>query len=211
MTRDNCKKYIVLTYQEFYRQVTLNSDFKFEFDKLGRKEKVIDGYIDFIDNKYNLKSIGLEFIVNYFESGFNLWYDRKDLKYGVNSIQIEWIIGKKAIERYEKIRDKDNKYFRKFRQIRKDISLNILGKLKLQIQVDSGAIKTILDTVNEFEEKEKERYFNTEEGLMWCQSNTTMYNSNSKLCTSCSYRLRCKDMLRENMPNLYKRRGYEKI
>ena len=209
MIRQECFQLTINIYQEFYRQITLNQDYVFVLDKLGRREKVINKFIDYVDSKYDLKSIGLDFLINFFESGFNLYYDSKHLKYGTSSIQIEWIIGTKAIQRYEKIRDIDNKYYRKSRKIRKEITLRIVDKFKSTSISNLTAVNELLTSGDiSFYETEKKRFFNTPEGLLWCTSNTTLYNHKSKLCEECCNRNKCKEILKENYYKLYIRRGY---
>lgn len=209
MIRQEAFNFTVLIFQEYYRQVTLNQDYVFELDKLGRREKCIDKFIDHIDKKYNLHSIGMDFLINFIESGFNLYFDAKHLKYGVKSIQIEWIIGSKAIERYEKIRHIDNKYFRKLRKIRKDIRLKIDDKFRKFSITNVKAIKSLLTDGNiDFYEAEKQRYYDTNEGLLWCMTNTTLFNHKSRLCAVCTNRNKCKQILKENYPKLYTIRGY---
>lgn len=210
MTREEAFNFTGLVFQEYYRQVTLNQDFVFELDKTGKREKLINRFIDYVDTKYDLKSVGMDFLINFIESGFNLYFDAKHLKYGTKSIQIEWIIGSKAIERYEKIRDKDNKYFRKFRKIRKDITLRISDKFKSASITNVKAINELLISGTlDFYESEKAKFYNTSEGLLWCMMNTTLYNHKSKLCSVCSNRNKCKQILKENYPKLYTIRGYE--
>jgi hypothetical protein len=211
MVREEAFNLTALIYQEYYRQVTLNQDYVFELDEAGKKKKVINKFLDFVDEKYSLKSIGLEYLVNFIESGFNLYFDAKHLKYGVRSIQIEWIIGSKAIERYEKIKDIDNKYFRKNRKIRQDIKLRVLDKFKHSSLPNRQAIKQLLTDGNvEFYEAEKQRFYDTAEGLAWCMLNTTLYNHKSSLCEACTNRNKCKQILGENYPKLYQLRGYGK-
>jgi hypothetical protein len=209
MVRQEAFNYTALIFQEYYRQVTLNHDYVFELDETGRREKVIHKFLDYVDKKYSLSSTGLDFLINFIESGFNLYFDATHLKYGVKSIQIEWIIGSKAIERYEKIRHVDNKYFRKRRKIRQDIRLRITDKFKATTIASQKAMSELLTSGNvEFYEAEKQRYYNTGEGLAWCMINTTLYNHKSALCAACTNRNKCKQILLENYPNLYRKRGY---
>lgn len=211
MVREEAFNLTALIFQEYYRQVTLNQDYVFDLDAAGRRKKVINKFLDFLDKKYGLSSIGLDYLVNFIESGFNLYFDAKHLKYGVKSIQIEWIIGAKAIERYERIKDIDNKYFRRHRKIRQDIRLRVLDKFKNSTVSTRKAMKELLTDGNvEFYELEKQRFYNTSEGLAWCMMNTTLYNHKSSICEACTNRNKCKEVLRENYPNLYQLRGYGK-
>lgn len=209
MTRQECFNLTINIYQEYYRHVTLNHDYVFELDKLGRREKIINRFLDYVDKKYDLKSVGIDFLVNYIECGFNLYFDATHLKFGVKSIQIEWIIGMTAVVRYEKIRDIDNKFFRGRRKINKDLSLRIVDKFKSLSTTNTKAINELLTSGDiEFYESAKKKLYGTPEGLLWCTMNTTLYNHKSKLCIECANRTKCKTILRDNFPKLYKLRGY---
>lgn len=205
MTKEQCEELSKQIHQEFYREVTLNDDFVLNLSKVDKL--ALGNFVIHLDTNYGLGKITSEFLVNWFESGWNFWFDHENLKYGVESIQLSWIVGKKAIERYEKIKDIDNKYFRFNRKIRADVGVKVLNKFKIRKNRDQ--INDLLLNVDSFKEQEKKKFYNTKHGLLWCVINTTLYNHNSRLCSLCINKQSCKKTLKENYPNLYKRRGYK--
>jgi len=207
MNRERCEIISQQIHQEFYRQVTLNEDYKLVPSRVDIL--ALRGFLDYLDTSYGLDKITIEYLVNWFESGWNFWYDHKSLKYGTGSIQLSWIVGKKAIERYEKIKDKDDKFFRFNRKIRQDVGVSVLKQFK--VAKNKREVDSLLLNLNEEEEQNKKKYHNKEEGQMWCAVTTTLYNHKSNLCRLCIGKNNCKSMLMTNMPNLYRKRGYETL
>jgi hypothetical protein len=61
-----------------------------------------------------------------------------------------------------------------------------------------------LDKTTKFEEKEKERFFNTLKGFLYCIENTTLYNKRSNFCEECKFKKYCKKKLKDEYRVLYR-------
>lgn len=203
MTREEACGATKVIYQEFRRAVSLNEDYVFQPTR--NDESTLNKFLDYLDSKYDLSSLGIEYLVNWIESGFNHWFDMST-RFGVGEIMFNWIFGAKAIDRYEGIRVQDRKWHRFKRKIRREVGINILSKFR-KIKIED--LDEFLLGTNELEEANKKKFYNTVEGLIWCRANTTLYNHSSELCLFCSNKNDCKILLKEQLPNLYKKRGYK--
>ena len=47
-------------------------------------------------------------------------------------------------------------------------------------------------------------------GFVFCVGNTTMYNHKSALCGTCKNITKCKEVLKQEYPKVFKIRGYER-
>jgi len=63
-----------------------------------------------------------------------------------------------------------------------------------------------LEDTNKTEELQKERFYNSTTGLLWCSENTTMYHPKSKLCVECEMQADCKEIQASQYPTIYKQR-----
>ena len=90
----------------------------------------------------------------------------------------------------------------------------ILTQLKKDYKVQrkkggSQRLSSLLTKVRPIEEKFKSEYLNSPRGLLWCKANTTLFLHKSPSCAICDFKDECKEILRVNMPNVYKLRGYK--
>lgn len=219
MNRIELRNSIILTYEEYMKAVTTDTGFKLKMNS--KIDSTINGFIDWIDIELSTKlmkkgslRVNYEFLVKYFDYTFNYWlwkYDEDPIsmsKYGLKSIQLNWCIGSAARLRFKKNSEKVE-FLRKDRQLRK-AGVEILKKLQSKTEEQKEAFRhTFLSGSNVLEEEEKELAYNTPEGLLNCISNTTLYNPKSKLCQGCNLRMRCKEILKVQIPNIYKFRFNE--
>jgi len=201
--RNELRIKIVSIYQDFYRSVTLNTDYNLPDNKLNRI--AIDNFLSYLENNYET-SIGLDWLIDFIELSFHWWYKReKSLKYGLQSIKLTWIIGKPSIERYENLkRDKAYaaSYFRS--KMRLEIGARVRDKYR---KINSNKVfLNLIHKDNEFEESHKRKLYGKPEGLLWCLANTTLFRESSSLCVSCVNRTRCIDLLQKEYPNIHKAR-----
>lgn len=202
---------VIKVYEYFYREVTGFQDY--EFTPSSSDENSITPFLEYAKEQCN-GDIGVDFILNFFESGFNYWVEeRKDTfkhsRYGMGSIKLSWIIGKKAIERYEKIKLKDNTSWPRFkRYIRRVVGTDVLAKFGIDRDAEVNKSGSFLLELRPVEENQKALYHNEEDGFAQCVTMTTLYNHKSKHCMLCKFSTDCKEMLRETYPKLYKNRGY---
>jgi len=214
MTRVEIERCIVISFEEYTKSVTLDQDFSIRITK--STKSMISNFINWVDeyhtikgNKSGLNHVSYEFIVKYFDFQYSYWIWKYNedpsrySRYGFKSIQINWIIGKTGIKRFEK-NSKKVEFLRSKREIR-GTGDDLLKRFKEFDSSNLKAIKkTFLSGTNENEEFEKGLFYNTNEGLINCISETTLYNPKSKLCELCNIRMRCKEILKTNIPNLYK-------
>lgn len=190
----NHKQAIVDLYELFYKKFTGKKRFKLDL-KRKNQEKTIDNFINKLDQNYSIASIGIDFLVRYFLFQFYYWKG-KDIK---RNIQIEWIIGKKALERF-----KVNGFNEKF-----EYFINKENTIDFSPVYHKFAQQYYQPNFNEESKKEraeKLRFFNTQDGLANCLENTSLYNPDSDICIECKFKEDCKELLRENYYKLYKMR-----
>ncbi len=206
MTREECSEVVSIVYQEYYRQITLNSDYVLPKNLMN--DRALNSFCDYIDKSVGLKRVGLDWIIEFVELSFHWWYKSNHLKFGLSSIKLNWIIGKNSIERFDKVKNKHYilTFFKK--EIRVKVGLSVRNKLKLKSSTILEANRNWLLELSEDEENFKKQFYNKPEGLLWCVSNTTLFNHKSELCQKCNNRSRCKEILKKNMPRLFKLRGY---
>jgi len=218
MTEQEVERKSYTIYQEFYRQICLWDDWVFEPQKVLNVKSLMKNYTEWLNERFKMPNskaglhrVDVEFLVKVFSYGFNYWVWRieenpKKYAYGIDGIKFNWIIGKEALKRF----DRNEETFDKMswaRNIKKAYN-TVLYDIKKTGTDNARAFVDLYIKVNESEELEKDMFHNTTEGLIWCKANTTLFNHKSKLCTGCNNRTRCKDLLKEYYPVLYKQRGY---
>lgn len=189
---------VIDTFKFYYSKVSNISNYVFK--NSDSRIKVINDFI--IEFKNITKSTFLQEIIlnSYFDYQFNYWYKR-NTKYGKGiGIQIEWIIGKKALNRWIK---EDKKYLNY--KIRKNLKTDVNLNKKTKVSKNLKNFTKIVD----HEEIQKQKYLNTEFGLEMCILFTTLYNHKSNNCLKCANSDKCKMYLKKHLFNVYKLRGYE--
>lgn len=184
-------------YEAFYRKVYGNS--KYIFDPTEKMQKCISTFIELLDKKYKIESIGATFLSSYFIFQFGYWTEL-DLKVYNERITIPFIVGKKAFERWINRKQEFDwqLYNSNFLKIYKVNINEIIQKFK---EEDTSIL-------NRSEEKEKKRFYNTDRGALHCITNTTLYNHQSSLCLVCKNKNDCKTLLIDNYYQLALNRGY---
>lgn len=191
---------IYYLYQLFYRRFYGNE--KYIFNPSQNMQSHISKFIELIDKKYQLDSIGLNFLITYFIFQFEYWskLDIKERTDWSDRIQLNWIIGEKAFDRWIK---RDSAF---------DYQLYI-SDFCLKYKIRRSEIKDFFkeedDTfLNKAEEIEKARFHNEEKGLVNCLTSTTLFYHRSPLCVSCKEKIDCKKLLKVNYEQIYLVRGY---
>lgn len=186
-------KMIVNLYLELYVKVSMNENYVLNYS--ASQETMIYNFIDY----FGAMKITKDFLRAYFEFQFNYTY--KFEKFGKGKVMLNWVIGKKAIERWK---DRDKFKFK----------YHILYGIKKHINISNKNPASIgwLDKLAKglpHEDDQRAKHLNTNKGVLWCYSNTTMYNHRSDYCVMCKFSDICKLTLAEENPKLYKLRGYE--
>jgi len=209
MTREECGLFIRKVFEDFYRGVTLYDDYVLTDNAANRG--YVEGMVKYIEKTYGLQRIDVHWIINYMEFSFEWWYKndfwRQSRGRGF-SIQLHWIIGKKAIQRHESFKGKTWRASVMRDKLRRDVGLSIRNKYG-RVNLDAvEANRQWLVVGTDGEEEFKKQFHNLPEGLLWCRANTTLYNHKSPSCASCSSRRICYTLLQKEYPKLYELRGY---
>lgn len=192
---------VVDTYKFYYEKVSKVNNFVFKMTDT--RAVMITNFIkDFKElNKTNiLQEVALK---RFFDFQFNHWY-RRDGKFGKGiSIQIEWIIGKQAVERWKNVNKKHIDFV-----VRKNLKADNDFKDK---NIKKENWDNILINPQLYEESLKARNLNKNFGMESCMLVTNMYNHKSSNCKVCKFASECKNMLEVLYPKIYKIRGYGKV
>lgn len=187
---------LIKYYQYFYKKKYKNE--KYEFKPSDKTIKQLDKYLISLKKNYNLQSLGENFLWNYFIFQFNYW-EGCDIASFSKRIVPSYIIGDKAIERWL---ERDQQYdwlFDKCEFISNyGLSKNDLKIAKIHIYKGNHEINIKL------------KYFNTTNGFDLCLTMTTLFNDKHLCCLECKFKKQCKEILKENYPKIYDKRGYNK-
>lgn len=190
---------VVDTYNFFYKNI--NKKESVVLKMFPTRIKNIENFIIKFREVTQTKIIQKDILEQFVEWNFNYWFDMKNSKYGNKGIQIEWIISNASMERWKAANPTKINYILG-KNIRKKITYEKKAGLKENWDLQ-------LLELNPLEEIEKERFFNTQKGFLNCSVFTTHYNHKSSNCLRCDFAESCKKLLKENLPKLYKKRGYE--
>ncbi len=208
------KSDIIAAYEFCYRKKYGNE--KYIFKPTETANKKIDQFFNTLDNQSYNKSIGIDWLCNYFlfhfkrteTQSFNRFASYKNGKKEVDGrIQIYDIVSKKAVELWNK-RDKDFDFTIKSSksQFIQNYSI-LLNDFKKYLPSSNKQENKNGDLVlNKIEEVDKRRFYNTMFGLTSCLERTTLYSPISELCKSCKYKEECKELQRVNYPKIYNHR-----
>jgi len=144
--------------------------------------------------------IGEELVRKYIEYGLQSWFN-PDIQYTQRmNVRFSWIFGSAAIQRWNALPSSVRQFY---------VTSSLKKDYVIKRKVKSKRLTSLLLRVRPIEEKFKHEYLNTKRGLLWCKANTTLYLHKSSACAICDYKDECKEMLKNNMPNVYRLRGYK--
>lgn len=115
---------------------------------------------------------GEEWIFNFLLFQFSR-YDGKKTRFGENVVQLNWVLGAKALEAWT---DSDFKYYHAS-QLAKKYDIHIPRK---KIRQDS----------KQYYESQRRLFYETERGLLHC-TELYLYDQTSKFCKLCMYKSDC--------------------
>lgn len=196
-------------YQKQYRKLSGNNKYKFIIDE--KKEKLIQSFI--VQAKKSVKALGEDFLVQYLNYAFGKYAGRKNPWGGFNRFPTSWIVSKTLLKNFLKESSGKkwylNKRIRENRNSEQKETTKILLKSSLQIEKENKEKLKFINQINEFEEKEKAKFHNSIKGRIWCVDFTTLFNPKSSYCNDCKFSLECKDLLKDNFIEIYKKRNLE--
>jgi hypothetical protein len=161
---------------------------------------MIDNFVNEFKNFNQTPILQETSLKKFFDFQFNHWYKR-DGKFGKGvSIQIEWIIGKQAVERYKSVN-------------KKHMSFIVRKNLKADNDFTTTDVKKenwneLLININQTEEFNKAKFINKSIGFENCLLTTNLYNHRSSNCLVCKFSTDCKKKLKILYPKIHKIRGY---
>lgn len=151
-------------------------------------------------NQENKIPITEDYIRKFIEYGMQSWFNKDVSDFNKQGVRFSWVFGKSAIKRWNALPANAREYYIRV-ELKRDNNIRLKRK-------KSERFTELLKGIRPIEERFKNEYLNTPRGLLWCQANTTLYNHKSSACTVCENKNECKEMLKVNMPGLYKLRGY---
>ena len=169
-----------------------------------RIEKFSESFLKELERQYNVNQLGCDFLWKYFIFQFNFWKKAK-LKKGIE-IDISFVVGKKAFDRYQK-RDQDydwqliNDGNRKYDRKKFDLVLGFQENEKFE-QQDEKEI--------DIDDVYRRKFYNTDKGFDYCITYTLLYNNKSKYCKECKFVEECLEVQKHVYLTVYKDRDGEK-
>lgn len=142
-----------------------------------------------------------EFIRKFIEYGLQSWFNVDTSYTQKQNVRFSWIFGAAAIKRWNALPANARQYYVRT-QLKKDYKVQ-------RKKGGSQRLSSLLTKVRPIEEKFKSEYLNSPRGLLWCKANTTLFLHKSPSCAICDFKDECKEILRVNMPSVYKLRGYK--
>lgn len=185
-------------FEEYYKQITSFQDFNLTISD--NDKVVLNKFVDWLFIRYN-GSAEFNLICQYTEYQFCYYYGRQT-KFD-NRVFLNWIFGKKAIERWNQASFNQKNFKAKF-QFRPLIKKSVRQDETLKDAV--AKFHSNLDKLDSNVEEEKRKLLNKPEGFLWCLSNTTLFNHKSSCCAICNCQEDCKNALKKHYPRLYQLR-----
>jgi hypothetical protein len=127
---------------------------------------------------------------------FHYWNELKTQQVNFVRYPLSWIIGSKAIKRFN---DNPFKDLTKAKSILKqfNIQLPIANKKKLAQSVE----------LLFHEEQLKKKFIDSDLRLLICMENTSLFKPSSPHCQQCTFQQDCKNQLQVQYPNVFLNRG----
>lgn len=173
----------------------------FLLSKTDKNDSVCQTFLELLEGQYGVCSHNTLF--NYFIFQFDYWETVKINKAYGGQIQLAYIIGKKAFNRYK---NRDQSFDWKFSKLSiiQKYGLSEQDLIEKPVKV-KHRVKSGVDT----EAAIKLASYNTEEGYELCGDYSTLYHHKSSICLGCNYQQKCKERLKGMYPGIYKDRGYK--
>src|SRR5882757_954109 len=135
---------IIAIYSHLFGQATLRTNYKLNPNK--RERLLICKFIKFCQSTYSKQQLQQDFLIGYFEFQFSRYSGIKT-PHGKNNIMLNWLIGEKAINEWQK-RNIKKRYYVKWR-CNKDFKLTLNQAFKKEFKVNRFSFGEV---VNGYEE-----------------------------------------------------------
>lgn len=176
MTKEELYDIICKYYEYLYSKVVQYNDFVFIPTEKEKKE--INNFIVFLNKKISIPSIGNEWLWGYMLYAFKARDGQKNARYR-NHIPVNWVIGKKAYDLYEK--RPDNWAY---------ITDELIEKYNIPVKQFNG--KLVIKT-DQYHEDLRKEYTKDAYPLHLC-FHTVSYSKRSKFCLLCVSNSDCKSI-----------------
>lgn len=206
MEKEEFKVILIEFYPEYYKQVSGSKKYRFKLDD--KRESQIDKFVDYVFEKIKPETIGEDLIRRYLQFAFGNMIGRENPWGKVNAFPLNWIIARAVLDKFFKAKGYEK--YRRTKKLKSQGNSILLIKSKTEkIEIEQQKQKFFLN-IKQHEEKEKEKFFNTEKGRVWCIDFTTLYNPKSKYCEDCKFKDSCINLLKTNFDGLYNIRVNER-
>lgn len=207
MSEDEIKESVVDLYPKFFINLTGNTKYKFKLDD--GKSRQIDLFINQIKKNTKIEGIDSSFLNEYFTFTFGRVKDKK-FKGRKNAFPFSWIIGKNPLDIFLKT-DKAKKYVLKKEFIKTAVIKDKVIKTTKEEKEEKEHKKDFLLRLKNHEENEKQKFYNSQKGFLWCVDFTTLHNPLSDLCQNCKFSEQCIELQKQNYKEVYRTRNEGKI
>lgn len=210
MTDTELREEIIELYEKFYRKLNGNPRYKFKTSEA--REKQIASFIKGLHD--NVQAVGTDFLRAFLNHVFGHYAGRENPWGGINTFPVTWILSVTFLKKF--LKDGNRQKWGKKKGFKDEVlkvkeetgkSVSNSTKTKKELRDEKNHNEEIFSKVSSFEEKEKERFFNSAKGRIWCIDFTTLHDENSKFCSKCKFAENCKKMLKTEYPKIYKIRN----
>lgn len=169
---------------------------KYQFHYTPNTLKMYENLVKEINKKYNVLSLGDNFIWRYCIFQFAYWQDLT-ISTPSNKLTFAHIFGKKAVDRYF-MRDRDydwqlesNNILARYKMNQSEFNIHI-GQKEDEIEFSNSPIRL--------------KFLNTDKGFATCLAQTTLIDRRDTSCLSCNFQDQCIEALKNTYPKIYKDR-----
>lgn len=192
------EKVISLLFDYFYNKI-YKTNFRLDLS-FNNQQKIVSNFVDLLARQYSLDSLNVNFFITYMAWAFSQYSD-KELK---RRISLNWIIGKKLLQRWLEKKDSWDYYTSNFLR-EYDINIDTLRSSLVEEEQENEVDYL---KIHNSEEIIKSQLPDTEARIYNCLNGTTLYNHRSLNCVICHQRGGCKQLLKKIYPEIAKKRGY---
>jgi len=140
-----------------------------------KENKVFVTFLSKLYKRFGQQTIGPQFLWEFLTYNMDCLFGRKTM-FG-SMVMLNWILSEKSIERWTTRNTENYEYFNS-----KFLIDHCIEKPIYYDQID----------LEDLEEEERKRYFNTELGFLTCQS-LASYNEFSEYCKKCNFKKECNE------------------
>jgi hypothetical protein len=138
-----------------------------------KKNEALDKFLSKLYKRYGQQTIGKDFLWSFLTYNMEALHGRKT-QFG-SMVMLSWLLSEKSMERWDERKTENSDYF----------GSKFLDDHNVQKPSDFDRVD-----LEDLEEVERGRFFNTEVGFLSCQS-LASYNEYSEFCSKCKFKIEC--------------------